>query len=210
MSIAQKIQMGLDAIKGKTYLEIGVASGTTLTAIKAGMVIGVDPVPPSPQIKNILSENVQYFQTISDEFFLNHVKIIEDHGLDIAYIDGLHSYQQSLRDVENCLHYLKRPGIIFMHDCNPRNLGLTSAGCSGEAWKTIVHLRATRPDLRVFVLDYDYGLGIVCYGSPENRLAFSADAISSMTFDDLADSREAFLNLKSADYLEDFLKTVIN
>jgi hypothetical protein len=53
-------------------------------------------------------------------------------------------------------------------------------------------------------------LGFVCYGALENMLSFTADAIGSMTFDDLAPHREELLNLKSADYLDNFLKTYIN
>jgi hypothetical protein len=69
----------------------------------------------------------------------------------------------------------------------------------------IVHLRSTRSDLRVFVLNSDFGLGIVCYGKPENLLSFTPEAIEAMSYWDLADNRAAFLNLKSFDSFDDFI-----
>ncbi len=55
----------------------------------------------------------------SDEFFANPPEILIEKGIDLAFIDGLHTYEQSLRDVENCLKYLNPDGIIVMHDCLP-------------------------------------------------------------------------------------------
>lgn len=37
---------------------------------------------------------------------------------------------------------------------------VTTPPWSGDVWKSIVHLRSIRPDLRVAVLDCDSGVGI--------------------------------------------------
>ncbi len=206
MFLNEAIQKALDMTKGNTYLEIGVAAGRTFTFIKAGLKIGVDPLTPSPEVSNLLSTTTQYYQTTSDDFFSNHAGILSSEGLDFAFIDGLHTYHQSLQDVENCLPYLNSTGVIVMHDCNPKTIGLMQPGCSGDVWKTIVHLRSTRRDLRVFVVDFDYGLGFVSYGTPDNSLSFAPESIDKMTFKDLDSQREQLLNLKPASYFENFLK----
>ncbi len=205
MFLNEAIQKALSKTKGNTYLEIGVAAGRTFSFIKAGLKIGVDPISPSPDILNLLSTTTQYYQTTSDDFFSNHAGMLSAEGLDFAFIDGLHTYQQSLQDVEHCLQYLNPSGIIVMHDCNPKTVGLMQTGCSGDVWKTIVHLRSTRQNLRVFVIDFDYGLGFVYYGTPENLLHFSPEEISKMTFDDLDKNRLSLLDLKQADYFDNYL-----
>ena len=76
----------------------------------------------------------------------------------------------------------------------------------GDVWKTIVHLRATRDDLRVFVLNCDYGLGIIRPGTPGSALVgVAVEEIADMTYRDLVRHREDYVNLKPVAYLDDFL-----
>ena len=67
--------------------------------------------------------------------------------------------------------------------------GWTDQWC-GDVWKTICHLRSTRTDLRVFVLDSDYGLGIITRGQLEDCLNFSSEHIEGMSYDDLSRDRQ--------------------
>ncbi len=75
---------------------------------------------------------------------------------------------------------------------------------NGDVWRTIVYLRSQRPDLTVFVLDCDQGLGIVTKKKPADTLPMEATAIKNLTYADLVDNRQAFLNLKPANYFFDF------
>jgi len=110
-----------------------------------------------------------------------------------------------------------------MHDCNPQSeseaktldiaehkerIDLPGSGIawSGDVWKTIANLRSTRADLNIFVLDCDYGVGILTKGEPENRLKFSEKMIENLTYKDLDQNRQKILNLKHPSYLEQFLK----
>ena len=94
---------------------------------------------------------------------------------DVVFIDGDHSFDQSLRDVENALVEPRPGGVILVHDCNPPTAAAASpdpAGAGdgpwcGDVWKTIVHLRATRSDLRVRILDTDCGIGVIERGESE-------------------------------------------
>jgi methyltransferase family protein len=121
----------------------------------------------------------------SDDFFANETASLEQHGIDVALIDGLHTYGQVVRDVENTLRYLRDDGVIVLHDCNPAH---ASSACpvtsyadfraqnhwwnlrwSGDVWKAIVHLHSTRDDLRIAVLNCDFGVGLVRKGLPESK-----------------------------------------
>ena len=126
-----------------------------------------------------------------------------------------------MRDVENTLRYLRDDGVIILHDCNPvfEHIGRPAENYddfrahvrwwewlwSGDVWKAIVHLRSTHDDLRVAVLDCDFGVGIVRKGVPDSRLSYSEEQIEALDYADLAADRERLLNLKPPAYLDEFL-----
>ena len=242
------IQAILDTIRGETYVEIGVAAGECFWRINAKRKIAVDPAPESAvrarvqrvscrawwrngmlsimnrQTPHHLAET-ELFEMTSDEFFAHHAKIFVEQHIDVALIDGLHTYPQSLRDVTHCLKYLGPRGVIVMHDCDPpseaaaipassydaaaslRLPGWTGAWC-GDVWKTIIHLRSCREDVRVCVLDCDLGLGIVTRGKPEHMLAYSIQEVERLDYQRLQANRVKLLNVKERAYLHDVLNNL--
>jgi predicted O-methyltransferase YrrM len=220
-------QQALDKRVKPAYLEIGVSHGYALRRIRADEKIAVDPAfklsARSRRLADAKARESHYFEMTSDAFFANEAAVLETRGIDVALIDGLHSYGQALRDVENTLRYLRDDGVIVMHDCNPPYAlmarpaeshaeflaslrGPLAVGIwSGDVWKAIVHLRSVRDDLRVAVLKCDFGVGIVRKGVPESRLSYSAAQIEALDYADLAADRVRLLNLKSPRYLGEFL-----
>ena len=228
MDRVKVIQAVIDNIKAKTYLEIGINYGRTFLKIRAKRKIAVDPefnVSGFKKFrhffKNSCNINNQYYRMTSDMFFDQEAGDILKSGVDVAFIDGLHTYKQSLKDVLNTLKYLNEYGVIVMHDCNPSSeklaLPLARAdnqlkksvydipGWCGDVWKTIPYLRSTKQNLQIFVLDCDFGLGIVKKGYPENRLNYSKEDIDKMTYENLSQNRIETLNLKQVEYLNRFL-----
>ncbi len=223
------IQALLNKKKNPAYLEIGVQTGKNFFKIASSNKTAVDPkftfsVKDRLRwiLKNPFNLTAKYYQTTSDNFFET---IDMSQKKDVVLIDGLHTYAQSLRDVLNALKILKENGVIVMHDCNPphktaaypsqsieeaaaANLSSWTNEWCGDVWKTICLLRSTRKDLRVFVLDTDYGLGIITRGDAEESLALSAAQVDAMTYDDLDRNREALLGLKNRDYFFEFLNFV--
>jgi hypothetical protein len=229
MNRIQVIQRIIDKKKSCTYLEIGVSEGGSFFRIKAKQKIAVDPHFKFSRkykikwiLKNLHNISAKYYETTSDGFFSS---INSNDHFDVVFIDGLHTYQQSLKDVITSLNKLNENGIIIMHDCNPPTKaashpaesfesasameipGWTGLWC-GDVWKTICYLRSQRKDLRVFVLDCDYGLGIVMKGNPDNSLDLSEEALDKMTYDDFSKDKKNFLNLKEESYMFEFLKTI--
>lgn len=143
--------------------------------------------------------------------------------IDVVLIDDLHTHKQSLKDVENCLKYLSEKGFIVMHDCNPvtessaypvssyeraekSNLkGWTGKWC-GDVWKTIVYLRLKRQYLNIFVLNCDYGVGIITKGKSKNTLNRFNINIKNLSYKYLKKNRKKLLNLKNENYFYKFLK----
>jgi len=225
--IAQGI---LDALGGGTYLEIGVSTGVSFIPIRARIKWGVDPAYILTK-RRLLKYAVfsclgikieKLFRMTSDEFFIEKKAMLAANGITVCLVDGLHTYQQSLRDVLNTLEYLEPNGVILMHDCNPSTelMALPAASIdelirkgipgwngawSGDVWKAVVHLRSLRNDVNAFVLDCDTGLGVVKKGRPETRLSYSESEIGDMNFQFLALHRKKLLGLQSEDYLSGFL-----
>ena len=99
-----------------------------------------------------------------------------------------------------------------MHDCNPQTAGAAgrfedweTGEWNGDVWRTVIHLRSQRPDLNVFVLDCDQGLGIVTRQKPESTLDFTPDQIQNLTYSSFNQNRKAWLNLKKEEaYFYDY------
>jgi|YNPNPStandDraft_1061719.scaffolds.fasta_scaffold75979_1 hypothetical protein len=211
------IQHLINKFNYKTYLEIGVERGINFFQIDVELKIGVDPYFIIPGGYKA-TENEKFYEVTSDEFFKNPPQKILEEGLDIVFIDGLHTYEQSLRDVENSLKYLNAKGVIVLHDCLPDSPAAAMPSLeeaeqhpdfrgvwTGDVYKTIIHLRTTRPDLFVVVIDTDWGVGIIRKGKPESMLSMNTEDIKNMAFDEFAKNKEKFLNLKPKEWFYDML-----
>lgn len=229
----QVVQELLTRLGRGTYLEIGVQLGESLLPIKAGLKLGVDPALRIPWLKRmalaarnrLLDEEVRLFEMTSDRFFADNVPLLSDRKIDVALVDGLHTYAQSLRDVENCLRFLSPRGVVVMHDCNPPTEAIGRPAPShaeamrlnypdlgrtwcGDVWKAVVHLRTVRQDVRAFVLDSDLGIGIVLPGKSDGAPALRPQDLDSMTYRDFDRDRRTLLDLRSPEYFWEFLRTV--
>ncbi len=208
--------------KFNRYLEIGVANGQIFFNVNCTVKMAVDPdfMLDNWRILGKIFVNPynvfnRYFNKTSDDFFREDApRLYSKKKGQIALIDGMHEFAFALRDVENSLRNMTDDGVIILHDCNP----LTSeAACSfvewkargfkgdwsGDVWKTVLYLRACRPDLTTFVLDCDYGIGVVTK-KPSEALSISKEDIDKFTFDDFSAHREKWLNLKPADYFYEY------
>ena len=226
------VQAALDATGRGSYLEIGVCTGTSFIPIRASRKWGVDPghLLSRKRIAKYRLFSVLYikhetvFGETSDEFFKNRRPLLEKYGIDVAFIDGLHTYKQSLTDVLNCLDYLNPQGILLMHDCNPAdeiaatpasdisevaamNVPGWTGAWNGDVWKTVVHLRSLHNDLTTAVLDCDNGIGVVRRGQSAETLTYAERDINAMDYEFLAQNRQSLLGLRPPDYLHEFLRT---
>lgn len=223
------IQRLINTTGAKNYLEIGVNNGACFLRLRARYKMAVDPsfkIPAGRKlkyfIKNPWNFNNHYFEQTSDDFFATHREMLSANRPHLVLVDGLHTYEQALRDVINSLSFLDSGGMVLMHDCNPltEQAGLPGSSIdhiktalsdykgvwNGDVWKAIVHLRSLHADLEVFVLDCDHGIGVVRRGTPEKMLPFTEDEVRALTYGDLEKNREVFLNLKPAAFFEEFVR----
>lgn len=137
----------------QSYLEIGVLGRDTFDQISTPIRHGVDP------------NGAGDFKMTSDEFFNKH-----NFYYDLIFIDGLHLHKQALKDIENSLTHLNDNGIIMVHDVYPEqeyhqlDIGISGMPWTGTVWKAWADLRCTRKDLSMFVINTDWGCGIIRRG----------------------------------------------
>jgi hypothetical protein len=152
----------------KNYLEIGVFEPQNcFDVINAEVKHGVDPGIENPI-------NPVKYKFTSDDFFRKlesgELDLPADYKWDIIFIDGLHISTQVLKDVNNSLNHLTENGYIILHDCNPPHIFYQRedylvdgkyTNWTGTVWKVPYYLRCHRDDLKVGVMDSDWGLGII-------------------------------------------------
>ncbi len=219
----------------KNYLEIGVNRGKCLFNIKGPEKrFAVDPFfnfnlwkKFKASVKNHENLKNEYFEVTSDDFFNTNEALLKKNILDLTFIDGLHTYKQSLNDTLNTLKFLSNKGIIVLHDCNPLDALAAYPAISiddarkdlkdhkdwkniwnGDVWKTIVHIRKNHPELTAFVLDTDHGLGFV-YKKHRNELPAvfnSFTTIEDVDYSFFEANRNELIDLKPVSYFDDFLK----
>ena len=158
--------------KFESYLEIGCQSDVNFSKIIIKNKIGVDP------------QSGGTHRMTSDDFFKQNKSIF-----DLIFIDGLHVYEQVLKDIENSLKVLNDNGVILIHDCLPakiwhQTIPQTHSSWNGDVWKSIVKSR-TRIDIDTYTIEADQGLGLI---------------LKRKNKDLLVDKIENFKNLKFRDY----------
>ena len=165
----------LDAVRPRTYVEIGVERGTSLRLVQAPtLAIGIDP---EPKLAGPLAANQKVFAETSDAFFAARDPRAELGGLpiDLAFIDGMHQFEFALRDFANLERFCTRDSTILIDDCYPLNRETAERErrrdfWSGDIWRLIVLLKKYRPDLAIHVIaTAPTGLAVVRRLDPDSR-----------------------------------------
>jgi len=141
----------------RTYLEIGVATGSTIALAGASTAaIGVDP---DPKIDKSLGSNVRIYSLTSDEFFGQHDVIREFGGqpVDLAFIDGMHNFEFALRDFVAIERYCTSRSVVLVHDCYPLDRrsaerDRVTTFWSGDIWRLVLALKKYRTDLAIHTI----------------------------------------------------------
>ena len=168
------------------YLEIGVQdANSNYNKIQVEYKQAVDPMP----------RNLVHFRGTSDEYF---AQLPPENMFDIIFIDGLHHSDQVLRDIDNSLSHLSEGGTIVVHDCLPENqqqqLRFDNGGAwTGDVWKAIVEFKTKRSDLKIRVIDHDWGCGIITRSI--NETLVQADVIDWNLFESRRDEVLSVISL---------------
>lgn len=130
-----------ELIKPKSYLEIGVQTGRSLTLARPGTIsVGVDP-HPQLHLLNVPIENPYNVHTMtSDEFFADANRCGTYAPYDLVFIDGLHLIENVMRDYSNSVRWSHHRTVIVVDDVLPYNTEITTrtplyGDWTGDVWK---------------------------------------------------------------------------
>lgn len=148
-----------------TYLEIGVAQGITLSRIRVRDRWGVDPVPQFNTSR--VPRGVRFYSMGSDEFFSEPPQHAD---FDLVFLDGLHEWRQTYRDLLNALNHASPNCLVLIDDVVPDDAmsahpdhhealrqkdaaGVTDGRWHGDVFKVLVAITERHPELEFMLLE---------------------------------------------------------
>ena len=181
------IQLTIDKYNFQNYLEIGCDKNQSFSKIIVSNKVGVDPIKGGT------------IRSTSDDFFLKNL----NNNYDVIFIDGLHYYEQVIKDIKNSLKILNNDGFILVHDCLPRTLAHQAVpryrgSWNGDVWKSIVELR-NDINLDIITCEIDFGVAIIRKRKNQNPLNLSRKDFKSLKFQDYYYNHKKFMNIKNYD-----------
>lgn len=225
------IQYLIDKYNFTTFLEIGSQLGLSFFPIRCQKKISVDPFFQFGNIdkikwciKNFSNFNNAYFEMTSDDFFNSKQEyLIDIGGVDIVFVDGLHTFRAALQDTLNSLKHLRKNGIVVLHDCFPphkaasiyakdadeareigRNLESWTGEWCGDTWKAMAYIKTKySSSINTTVLNFDYGLGIVKINEKPEYLEIDEShfrEIDKLSYEDLLKDSEGLIGLVEEKY----------
>lgn len=204
---ARRLNCLAGAITANSYLEIGVETGSTFLDVSCQSKTGVDPSFSFDWKSYNGINGVELCQVTSDLFFDELDELVK---YDIVFIDGLHTFEQTYRDIIHSMRH-SHPHTIFLIDdtvpCDVFSTCRDQEEClrlranlyhssdnrwHGDTYKII-------PLLAVFNPEYEV-VTIIDNGNPQTilwrpRLQTPVDPLRVMQ------SMWAIQNLAAADYL---------
>ena len=192
MNRSKIINFSISLYGYESYLEIGVRKLiVNFNKVVCKLKHGIDPNPRA---------KATYVMT-SNSFFKGLDKAIK---YDLIFIDGMHTEESAYEDVLNSLDHLSDNGTIVMHDCNPvdehrqrsyEKYRRSGGHWNGTVWRAFVKLRVRRPDLAMYTVNTDEGVGIIRIGT---QAVLSCD-LNSLDYNMFAKNRVNMLKLVKVD-----------
>lgn len=159
-------------LRPASYVEIGLGHGRSLAlAGPETKAIGIDPYQGFWERLNYVCPHspATLFPLTSDDFFKQYDlrEAIERQNFDLGFIDGLHLFEQALKDFINLERYARKDSVILIHDCLPiapivAERDRCTGFWTGDVWRIIPCLKTFRPDLKIMTIPTKpSGLGVV-------------------------------------------------
>lgn len=112
---ARRINRLAEAVGARSYLEIGVQRGATFFDVQVPRRVGVD-VAFGFDITRHVGPETQFHSMTSDAFFAS---LPLDERFDLIFIDGKHTFEQTLRDFHNSIVHGHAGSIWILDDTVP-------------------------------------------------------------------------------------------
>ncbi|MBU6232201.1 class I SAM-dependent methyltransferase [Patescibacteria group bacterium] len=179
----------------KVYLEIGVHGGRSLNLCNPDtLAVAIDP-----HLWTASRPNTEWHAVTSDEYF----RYSENVKFDMAFIDGLHTFDQVYRDLINVSNHMTDGGIIAIHDILPEEpshatKNITNSIWAGDVWKLLYPLTDWSGEVR---FSFVKPTGMVVLPAHKdiarfltNRYEDDIERYSEATWEDYLKIKESLIN----------------
>lgn len=204
MASIRRVQMLESLFDAPTrYLEIGIWKGHTFSAVQFDHKDGVDP---SPQYFARSRRGESIHRMTSDAFFTQYTRTRQ---YDVIFLDGLHTFEQTARDVWNSMTVAGPRTVWLIDDVVPANAAQaaasieqafqlsSAAGAPSYAWTGDVYRLAYAFESMSAVLDYRTITGS---GREQMLVWLTTDDLGQVT----TMGREICAHTPAVDYAEAF------
>jgi len=174
-----------------SYLEIGTQHGNCFEKVEIENKICVDPVKVYDKLTHEMT---------SDEFFDQN-----KNTYDIIFVDGLHTEEQTYKDILNSLKILNDNGSIVVHDCLPHAEEFIQICWNGTVFRAIIDLRYNNKDVIIKVVDTDNGCGIIQKGKQKTYNKVPLE--EAKTYDYYSNNKTELMNVVS---VSEFLTSLVS
>jgi hypothetical protein len=217
------IQSYLDLFDRPTYLEIGVSHGVTFNSVKANRKIAVDPkfeIEPAHR-----EPNSEYYEIISDLYFETLAR--DAYPFHVIYLDGLHTFEQTLRDLMNAIEFLRRDGIIIIDDVFPDSyhaslqdyretvavgnaIKATDHSWMGSTYRLVFFIQSFLPRFNYATVEDNHGQLVMWRANRPPELFFERqiEDISRLEFRHVVTERNAFNFLPNTEIVRHVRQTI--
>ena len=124
-----------EALSCRTYLEIGVNKGETFLDVNVASRVGVDPEFHFDWSLHHGKDGIRLHQCLSDTFFGS---IDPATTYDLIFVDGLHTFEQTYRDILHALRHSHPGTVIAIDDTIPCDVFSTCRSLR-TAWGCVTH-----------------------------------------------------------------------
>jgi hypothetical protein len=114
----ERLNKVLEPLGGGRYLEIGVARGATFFNVTAAGKVAVDPRFRFDPQERASHQHEFYHPITSDQFFAQALRH-RQQPFDLMFLDGLHTYSQTLRDFLSSLALAHAQTVWLIDDTVP-------------------------------------------------------------------------------------------
>lgn len=176
-----------------SYLEVGTQlRRNNFDKIKCESKMCIDPDPASDAILHLTSD--EYFEKNPNKTF------------DVIFIDGLHEATQVHRDIVNSFCVLNTGGAIVVHDLLPtdelmQRVPRETKIWTGNGYLAWIKCRRLNDDLEQFVIDSDFGVGILREGQQE-----TLKINQPITYDDFERNKQEWMNIITVEQFNKWLE----
>jgi hypothetical protein len=199
----RRIKVLAESLNAKSYLEIGVNRGRTFLEVAIPQKTAVDPKFLFDTEK-VANKDVVFKEMTSDDFFAGLPVAVK---YDITFIDGLHTFEQTYRDLCNSLLHSHDRTVFLIDDTKPSDVyssiprqnkavsyrlkaGGTSRQWHGDVFKVIFAIHDFHPGLNYRTVIGSGNPQTIVWRSNSGwrkPLFNSLESISRLTYFDLLD-----------------------